>query len=174
MSARIGVLGFVAALVAVAAAPAGATWRAAENATTASYKLTFDVGPMEAMYTRAQAKAEHPSTGEVMLAGGAMAAVGTGGHAMGMEGGLTGHVEVHVRSRSTGRVLGGLTPAILLQDVSTKSVPVQLQVVSMEGVGAGAADLHYGNNVSLQAGHRYRVVVRIDGQRATFGFRAPS
>ena len=49
---------------------------------------------------------------------------------------------------------------------------VKVPVVAMEGVGEGAADLHYGNNVKLIVGHVYQVVVTANEESATFTFRA--
>ena len=36
----------------------------------------------------------------------------------------------------------------------------------------GMSDLHYGNNVKLTAGHMYKVVATVKGEKATFTFRA--
>ena len=38
----------------------------------------------------------------------------------------------------------------------------------MEGIGKGLADLHYGNNIQMSAGHSYTVKVNIKGETATF------
>jgi hypothetical protein len=43
----------------------------------------------------------------------------------------------------------------------------------MEGVTEGAADLHYGNNVSLAAGHKITGTVMLNGQRAVFETTVP-
>jgi hypothetical protein len=47
-----------------------------------------------------------------------------------------------------------------------------VEPVAMEGIGEGMADLHYGNNVHLTAGHTYRVVVVVKGEKASFTVRA--
>jgi hypothetical protein len=91
---------------------------------------------------------------------------------MGMESGTTRHLEVHVRLRATGEVLGGVTPVIALTDKTAMAMPAKLQVMAMEGIGEGTSDLHYGNNVALQPGHRYAVAVSVKGQHATFAFVA--
>jgi hypothetical protein len=52
------------------------------------------------------------------------------------------------------------------------AMTVKVPVVAMEGVGEGAADLHYGNNVKLTVGHVYEVVVTVNKETATFTFRA--
>jgi hypothetical protein len=52
------------------------------------------------------------------------------------------------------------------------AMTVKVPVVAMEGVGEGAADPHYGNNVKLIVGHVYQVVVTANEESATFTFRA--
>jgi hypothetical protein len=120
------------------------------------------------MYTQAQVKKMHPKTGEVMV-GRSM-----GGSGMSMGNG-TRHLEVHVYSRATGNVVTKVVPAIGLHDktaMSSMNMTVKVPAIAMEGVGKGTADLHYGNNVPLKAGHLYEVVVTVDKQSATFTFRA--
>jgi hypothetical protein len=43
----------------------------------------------------------------------------------------------------------------------------------MEGVAAGTADLHYGNNLTMKPGHRYTVAVTVKGETATFRVKTP-
>jgi hypothetical protein len=152
------------ALVGVTAASAAVITR---QATTKGYLLTLDVGPTEAMYTAAQAKAKHPTGGELMVGGAMMA-----GPMSAMEGATERHLELHIRKRPGGAVVTTVMPAITLTDTTAKSMPEKVEVVAMKGIGAGMADLHYGNNVSLQPGHTYRVTVVVHGQTATFTFKA--
>jgi hypothetical protein len=141
-----------------------------KTGTTHTYRLMLTVGPREAMYTAAQVRAEHPATGEVMV--GAATDMG-GGHAMSMEGGMTRHLEVHVRLRSSGKVAAGVVPKITLVDESSKSMTsTPLHVMAMQGIGEGRPDLHYGNNVALSENHAYKVLVTLRGERAEFSFRA--
>ena len=136
--------------------------------TTATYKLTLSVGPVEKMYTADEVQMKHPTSGEVMV-----------GHAMTMEGMTTGtanrHLEVHVVSRSTGKVVTNARPTITLTDMSTMggmAMSDKVNAMAMQGIGEGTADLHYGDNVKLTAGHVYRVVVTVKGEKATFSFKA--
>ncbi len=152
----------VVALASAAAATAGIT----RHATTASYSLTLDIGPTEAMYTQAQVKAKHPTTGEVML-GGAMSSAMSA-----MTGETERHLELHVHSRKTGAVVTNVTPQITLTDTTGMTMAAKLDVVSMEGITAGATDLHYGNNVSLKLGDVYTVAVVVKGEKASFTFTA--
>jgi len=47
-----------------------------------------------------------------------------------------------------------------------------VNATAMQGIGEGVADLHYGDNVKLAAGHVYKVAVTVKGERATFTFKA--
>ena len=62
-----------------------------------------------------------------------------------------------------------------MTDITAKNAkPTQLPVAEMEGVAIGAADLHYGNNVTLTPGHHYIVTVTLNGQQAVLEATAPS
>jgi hypothetical protein len=107
------------------------------------------------MYTPAQVKAKNTTSGEVRLAGkmvGGMAGMEMGGGAA--------HLEVHICTPA-GKVVTGAHPAIT---VNGAMVPVTV----MQGVDEGAADLHYGNNVNLEAGQKVTIVVTLAGQKAVF------
>lgn len=128
---------------------------------TKSYVFTLSVGMPEQMWTRAQVRSRHPKTGEEMLRGSMGGAMSMGGSAR--------HLEVHIRSRASGKVVAGARPAISAFDMSTQdAMAIKVPVAEMQGVMAGAGDLHYGNNVDLVAGHVYRVTVTLSGERAVF------
>ena len=102
-----------------------------------------------------------------MVDGGMMS---SGGMAMG---GSARHLEVHVRSRATGKVLSTVKPSISLTDTSSASMMTdKVAVVAMQGVGEGVSDFHWGNDVSLVPGDVYKAVVKVNGQQATFTFKA--
>jgi len=157
-------LGAATLLLAAGASAATIT----RHATTKSYALTLGVGPVEAMYTPAEVKAKHPTSGEVMVGGsmsGSGMSMGTGNR----------HLEIQIRSRATGKVATGVVPTIGLHDktaMSDMAMTVKVPVVAMQGIGEGAADLHYGNTVKLTAGHVYDVVVIMKRESASFTFRA--
>jgi hypothetical protein len=160
----------LAAVLGAAAFFAATAWGAVitRTATTPTYKLTLSVGPVEKMYTAAEVKAKHPSDGEVMV-----------GHSMSMDGMSMGdanrHLEVHVASRATGKVVTNAQPTITLTDTSGMSgmaMSEKVNAMAMQGIGEGIADLHYGDNVKLTAGHTYKVVVKVKGEKATFTFKA--
>jgi len=133
------------------------------DAQTPSYSLRLVVGPVEEMYTKAEVAKKHPKSGEVVLGGAPMQMV---------EGSAARHLEVHVCKRGTADVVRNAAPTITVSDLTahtTRKVPVSM----MQGVMAGASDLHYGNNASLPAGHRFRVTVAVKGEQASFTFVAP-
>jgi hypothetical protein len=151
----------------VVAVPASAAGSIHVTRHTASYDLVLSVGPKETMYTTAEVAAKHPASGEVMLDGG----MSMGGMSMGPG---NRHLEVQVESRKTGKLLT-LVPAVSLNDTTAMSgmaMTDKIHVMAMYGIQEGRSDLHYGNNVSLTAGHTYRVVVAVKGEKASFAFRA--
>jgi hypothetical protein len=94
--------------------------------------------------------------------------------ATGMGGTDVRHLEVHICSRSTGKVIKNAQPTITVVDDTTKGMADHVTVAAMEGIGAGIADLHYGNNITMPAMHRYTVIVTLNGEKAIFNFTRPS
>ena len=159
------VLGAIAVVLALMAPVAGAS-SGEQTKKTKSYVFTLSVEKAEEMWTPAQVRAKHPSSGEVMLGG-------TMGGAMSM-GGSARHVEVKIVKRSTGKVVGTAHPTIGLVDQNvSNAMTVKVPFAVMRGVDEGSADLHYGNNVDLVGGHRYRVTVTLAGEQAVFQVTAP-
>jgi hypothetical protein len=70
-------------------------------------------------------------------------------------------------------VVVNANPTIVLTDNTAHGHPKKLPVAVMQGIGAGRADLHYGNNVAMPHHHRYRIAVTCNGQRATFHITSP-
>jgi hypothetical protein len=160
---------FVLAVAPASSATAAVSPAAApgSRATTKSYTFTLMIGMPEQMWTLAQFKSMHPKTGELMLMGSMM-----GGMPMGDS---QRHLAVHIYARATGKPVAGADPTISVIDTTLKNPsPVKVPVAEMEGVSAGAADLHYGNNVYLTGGHTYEVVVTLNGQRAVLRAPAPA
>ncbi len=171
-SARSPRLAFMAVTVAVVlASTAAASTRMApstQTKTTKSYVYKLSLGMSEQMWTAAQVKVKHPTTGEVMLMGSMMS-----GGSMGM-GGSTRHLEVHIMSRSTGKTIMSAHPTMTATDAgATGSMMMNISVAEMRGVTAGSSDTHYGNNLKLVPGHMYKVTVKLHGESATFSVRAP-
>lgn len=131
---------------------------------TRSYRFALHVGMPEKMYTPAQVRKMHPKSGEVMLRG------KMGGMKMG---GAMRHLEVQICSRKTRAVVTNANPTIVVVDETAHGMAMKVPAAVMKGVGEGIADLHYGNNVSMPAGHRFRVTVRLKGQRVVFHVTSP-
>ncbi len=168
---RIRNLLSVSALAALAAAAIGAGGAGAtpgpcatgQVVKTPSYVFALAIGPLETMYTRAQVKAEHPTSGEEMLSG----SMTTGMAAMTMPSDER-HLEVHICTTG-GAVYTKGHPTISIVDTSAKVLSMMMvPVATMEGIGEGSADFHYGNNVALTAGHHLTVGVQLNGQKAVF------
>ena len=135
-------------------------------ASTKSYRFALVIGMEEKMYTPTQIKTMHPKTGEVMLRG-TMAAMGQMPMGSSMR-----HVETQICSRSNGAVSTKVKPTITLTDLASKTpMATMVPIAVMEGIGKGLADLHYGNNVQMTAGHRYTVKIVLNGETTTFQTR---
>ena len=130
---------------------------------TGPYTFALTIGPAEQMYSAAQVKAKHPKSGEVMLSG-TMAAMSMGGS--------TRHLEVHVCT-SSGAVVMGAHPTIMVDDPMAKTMMMSVPIATMEGIGMGSSDYHYGNNVDLTAGHHVTVTVTLNGHHAVFHTTVP-
>jgi hypothetical protein len=132
---------------------------------TRDYRVTLLVGKVENMYMPYQVRVNKIRHGEVMLRG----RMTTGAL---LTGAPIRHLEVQICARTTRRVVADANPGIVVDD-TTKGKTVTLPVSVMEGIGEGAADLHYGNNVAMPAGHRFVVTVSWKSQRASFRLTLP-
>lgn len=142
-----------------------------QTVTTRSYVFLLHIGSRETMVmlTAAQAKSKHITSGELMI-GGSMASMPSGamnGHT------TTRHLEVHICDRASGKVVTSAMPTITI-DPSSGGTAEQVPVMVMEGVTAGAGDLHYGNNVPLRTGTSYKITVRLGADRAVFKYTVPA
>jgi len=84
------------------------------------------------------------------------------------------HLVVHIFDKDSGKVVAdaAVTMNFAPLDSAGKSgAPVDVPVVVMQAIGKGPASTHYGNNVSMPAGH-YNVAVTVNGQSATFDVTA--
>lgn len=141
------------------------------SATTAHYRFVLRVGMGELMYTPAQVRKMHPKSGEVMLRGHMNGMSGMPGMSMGAS---TRHLEVQICTRPSNTVMTAANPTITMKDLSSMGMAMKVPVAVMEGVGAGTADLHYGNNLTMKPGHRYTVTVTVKGETATFRVKTPA
>jgi hypothetical protein len=130
---------------------------------THDYRFTLLVGHVENMYMPRQVRASHPKHGEEMLRGRMTPT------AMLLAAGPIRHLEVQICLRRTRAVVTNARPKILVHD-TTSGKEVTLPFSAMEGIGEGAADFHYGNNLPMPAGHRYIVTVTWKRERAVFQY----
>jgi hypothetical protein len=148
-----------------------ATNPADQTARTASYVFLLHVGGEEkmVMLSPSEARAKHITSGELMIGG----SMSPGMSPSGMSGHTTmRHLEVHICHRASGTVVTGAMPAITVIPAAG-GPPRLLPVAVMQGVTAGAGDLHYGNNVALRANAIYTVTVRLGADRVAFKYTAP-
>lgn len=146
--------------------------------TVDGYRLVLAVGPREEMYTREQVARQHPTSGEVMIAG-QMAMSGDNGMT-GMStptpgrpeksDGTIHHVELHVYDAKTHQPVTDAKVTIEIVDDSAPGKSISVPIATMEGVREGSSDLPYGNNVALPSSRGYIVRVTVNSQRATFVF----
>jgi len=132
-------------------------------ASTSTYNLVAEIGPLQAMYTPAQVSSQHPRTGEVMFGG-----------TMTMPSDTTNispdwhHLEVHIFDKKTGNVIKTANPVLTVKNNTTNQV-VQVPIVVMQGIVEGPNDIHYGNNVDLPKG-QYTVTAVIGSETSNFDF----
>ncbi len=138
-----------------------------QEAETKDYRLQLQIGPKEEMFSKAEVAAKHPTSGEVMVRG-RMAGMSMG-QGMAMD---ERHLEVHVVSRATDRVVTNARCSITLTSDSGGK-PVKVSPAAMYGIKEGPADWHYGNNVAMPAG-AYTILVVVNGERATFHVTIPT
>ena len=132
------------------------------QAESKSYTYTLTVGMPETMVmSAADARKQKLADAEVMVGG-----------SMDTPKGATNHLEVHVCGSASRKVISSPVTGISLADLTsgrTLAVPVMV----MLGLDAPSTDRHFGNNIPLIAGHRYRVTVTMGGETATFAFVGP-
>jgi len=134
-----------------------------QHAIAGSYRVVMSIGPIEKMYTQAEYRKQHPTHGELILSGASMMG---NMHGSGMSMFAPHHLEIHVYNVRGGTVVTNARVSITVTDLHTKRMIV-VPVMTMEGIGEGVRDFHYGNTVMLMTEH-YRVGVTINNARASF------
>ncbi|MDA8051112.1 MAG: hypothetical protein M0002_14115 [Rhodospirillales bacterium] len=145
---------------------------------TARYRLELDIGPLEHMYSPAEAARSKPMQGEIMVAGrmsgmtaGKMAMPAGMGNGTAMRPSVWHHLELHVWDKISGAVVKDAHVSIRVIDLASgraQTVPI----AAMYGIHSGPADWHYGNNVRLPPGH-WRVDAVVNGEAASFTVTIP-
>lgn len=124
-------------------------------ATTEDYIVVANVLPGERMFTSAEAKAEHPTEGELIIDG--------PGHPLGPD---VRHVEAHIYDRTTGLPLTSVRPVIVVLN-RTSGELTEVRSTLMQDVNIGAADIHFGNNVPVSGDSDLSLTVTIGDQEVT-------
>ncbi|MCU1366249.1 MAG: hypothetical protein JWN39_1888 [Ilumatobacteraceae bacterium] len=124
-------------------------------ATTAKYFVVANVLPGEHMYTKAEADAQHPTVGELIISG--------IGNPLGPD---VRHVEAHIYDRETGLPLSNLKPSIEILD-HTSGERISVSPTLMQDVAIGALDIHYGNNVPVAGNSDLTLKVTIGDEEVT-------
>ena len=152
------------------AATCRASGRFDQTHTTSGHVFLLHLGPRESMLmlSPGEAKAKHITTGELMVSG--TMSMGTSSGTMSGDM-TTRHLEIHICRRESGTVVTDARPLITVSPPGggTGQIPVAV----MEGVTAGVADLHYGNNVALRRGGTYTITVRLGSDSASFKATVP-
>jgi hypothetical protein len=132
-------------------------------ASTSTYNMVAEIGPLQAMYTPSQVASEHPRTGEIMFSGTMTMPSGTSSPAPDWR-----HLEVHIFDKKTGDAIKTVTPQISVTNEATGATQ-QVPIVEMQGIVEGPNDIHFGNNIELPAG-AYKVTAVVGGETASFEF----
>jgi hypothetical protein len=78
---------------------------------------------------------------------------------------------VHICTTDDGRAVTDAKPMITIQPVGLTTI-TEVDVATMQGIGAPKSDIHYGNNVSVAPGTKYLISVTLDDATATFELTA--
>ncbi len=124
-------------------------------ATTEKYLVVANVLPGEVMFTTAEADAQNPTEGELIIRG-----IGNpvGDHVR--------HVEAHIYDRTTGLPRSDVTTSILLLNRTTGEREI-VAATLMQDINTGALDIHYGNNIAVRSNSDLRLIVTVDGEEVT-------
>lgn len=124
---------------------------------TPDYRLELDIGPPAHMYSRAMAARLKPTSGEIMASGHMI---------MLTKASFWRHLELHVWSKASGKVVKNADVTIKVDDLATGKTET-LPISAMYGIRAGLPDWHYGNNVMMPPG-QWQVNATINGEKTTF------
>jgi hypothetical protein len=135
---------------------------------TGSFNLSFEVGPLQPMYTPQQQATQHPKAGEVMFTGQMVMPPGMADmeSMAGMSAPNWYHLEVHFYDRTSGYPVKGLSPVVTVANTATGQAQT-VPIVTMQGLNEGVRDFHYGNNIELPKG-RYHVTAAANGEAGEF------
>ena len=163
---RFGMWSLIAALastiVGVVAANAADVM---QTKTVEPYRVELHVLPAEPFFSKQDVADKHVKEGMEIEGGAAPVAPNADSHP-------NHHLIVHVFDKQSGKkVVSDATVTMSFVALDAKGnpagTPTEVAVVVMQAIGKGPASTHYGNNVTMPAGH-YDVTVTVNGKKAVF------
>jgi Kelch motif len=125
------------------------------------YTLSLTIGPPEPVYSQVEARAVHPTKGELLAGNGQPSSV-----PLSVSQGANHYLQLHVFSAKTGTTVSDIPVAILVTTPAGK-VLQRVPAVAMQSIAVGPTDRHFGDNIALPMGH-YHVAVRVNQTNTTF------
>ena len=133
-----------------------------------AYRVELHVLPAEPFFSKQDVISKNVQEGMEIEGGAAPVALGADSHP-------NHHLVVHVFGKDTGKVVADAVVTMNFASLASAGkptgAPVEVPVVVMQAIGKGPASTHYGNNVTMPAGH-YSVAVTVNGQKAVFDVTA--
>ncbi len=158
-------IAFFSALLAASAANAA---DAMQTKAAGAYRVELHVMAAEPFFSKQDVVNKSVKEGMEIEGGAAPVALGADSHP-------NHHLVVHVFDKDTGKVVADAAVTMDFAPLDSASkpggAPVEVPVVVMQAIGKGPASTHYGNNVTMPAGH-YSVTVTVNGQKAMFDVTA--
>jgi hypothetical protein len=143
------------------------------TAETGDYRLEPHIGDREQMYSETDAERLKPISGEIMVSGQTAGGIGDMEGMSGMSPGgsmqtdpAMRHLELHVRSKATGRAVRDVNVGVIIADAAGSQQMV-VPIAAIYGISEGQDDWHYGNNIRLLPGH-YVVLISANREAARF------
>jgi len=137
------------------------------DAETQHYQLELTIGPSERMYSKSEAARLKPKTGEIMVSGHMAPMSMTESTPNGM---TMRHLELQMTTKDDGSPVKN--PKVSITLINASAAPATVPVAVMYGVDEDPQNVHWGNNVALGPG-RHRILVTVNGERATFDVTVP-
>lgn len=148
------------AMTAQAAGAKGMKRTVTRSHVAGAYRLVLKIGPAEKMGP----KAEKPLGGHMATCRMGMQAMATRDHMRRAR--CNHHVELHVFTRATGKVVTKASVSIRLH-CRSMNMSHKVPIMTMMGADVGMKDFHYGNNVRLMAA-TYNVSVTVNHVHTVF------
>jgi hypothetical protein len=139
-----------------------------QTKTVGAYRVELHLLPAEPFFSKQDVADKHVKEGMEIEGGAAPVAPDADSHP-------NHHLIVHVFDKQTGKVVADATVTMSFAALDGKGnpagTPTEVAVVVMQAIGKGPASTHYGNNVTMPAGH-YSVNVTVNGKKAVFAVAA--